>query len=185
MNNKSLERLTILFEKLGIPIESKSQDKGELMAYCAGIDMIRSAFESNFSQIFADTATGLGLSLFCELLKIDSSLDADEKRTQIARGLSRKYADYTYNEFTDEIDSISIDIGALVLDFYVNMNGTIQGDYSILAKMGRAFENYVPPCTVLSFCGNGLAFDYWDESPYLFEDYDNFNLNFQLLDELV
>lgn len=184
MMNNSLDRLSALFAKLGISAPIGSEDKGELMAYCAGIEIVQREFENNFNQLFADTASGLGLSQLCELLKIDSTLSDSEKKVRIVKELSVQYGSYGYGDFEKELDKQCPMLTAAPLDFYITINGSVKDDYDQLAKLGRIFENYLPPCTVIGFSGNGLDFDYWDSAPYLFKDYDNFNLNFEFIDEL-
>lgn len=185
MINGSYERLAMLFEKLGISAVSGSEDKGELMAYLAGIELIQNEFEDCFNQLFADTASGLGLSQLCELFKIDSTLSVEEKRLKIAKGFADVYGNYIRGDFEKELDKQCPMLTAVPLDFYITINGSVKNDYDQLIKLGRILENYLPPCTVIGFGGNGFNFDYWDSTPYLFEDYDNFNLNFELLDELM
>lgn len=185
MINSSYERLAMLFEKLGISAVSGSEDKGELLAYCAGIALVQNAFENYFNQLFADTAAGLGLALFCELFKIDATLSDEEKRAEIAKGFAEVYGNYVSGEFEKELDKQCPLLTALPLDFYITINGSVKNEYDQLSKLGRVLENYLVPCTVIGFGGNGFNFDYWDSTPYLFEDYDSFNLNFELLDELM
>lgn len=184
MNNKSYDRMSILFEKLAISLDEGSCDKAELMAYCAGLDIVRDAMEDCFNQIFIDTASGIGLSLFCEMFKIDSQLSSEEKKALIKAGMSQKFGHYTSGDFNKAIDEISTELSLLAENFKITINATLEDDYRLLSKLGRVFENYVPPCTVVGFDSDGMDFDYWDSSPYLFEDYDNFNLNFQLYDGL-
>lgn len=183
--NNSYDRLRLLFEKLGLSTQNGCDDSGELMAYCAGIEMVQSDFEDSFNQLFADTASGLGLSQLCELLRINSSLSDDEKREQISQGLSRKYGDYNFAEFENEISKQCPMLTLVLMNFYITINGSVKDDYDNLFKLGRIFENYLMPCTVAGFSGDGLNFDYWDSTPYLFKDYDNFNLNFEFLEELM
>ncbi|MDE5984268.1 MAG: hypothetical protein K2H13_03335 [Eubacterium sp.] len=185
MINESYERLAVLFEQLGISAVSGSEDKGELMAYRAGIELVQNELEDGFNQLFVDTAFGIGLSQLCEMFKIDGMLSDEEKKLQIAEGFAEIYGNYVCGDFEKELDKQCPMLSAVPLDFYITINGSVKNDYDQLAKLGRILENYMPPCTVVEFGGNGFNFDYWDSTPYLFEDYDNFNLNFELLDELM
>lgn len=69
-------------------------------------------------------------------------------------------------------------------DFNMVISGTIDHSADVLTRLGKIIENYLPPCTVVKFCSDGLDFDNWDSSPYLFKNYDNFNLSFDILDTL-
>ncbi|MGN1202386.1 MAG: hypothetical protein ACI4RF_03765 [Eubacterium sp.] len=183
-NNEIYKRLSGLFEKLGISFENGSREKGELMAYCTGIDSVQAELDLCFNQVFADTASGLGLSLFCELLSIDSSMDIDEKRRLIKQGLSQTYGDYIFGTMQQEIEKLGNGFSMTAEDFCLTIGGSVKGNFDSLFELGKILEKYLPPCTVAEFSGDGLDFDYWDSTPYLFEDYDNFNLSFEFLDTL-
>ena len=184
MNNEIYKRLSALFEKLGLTAEKGTREKGELTAYCTAISTAQSDLDVGFNQILADTASGLGLSLFCELLGIDGSLSEDEKHRLINEGLSQRYGDYVFGTMADEIEGLAKGFSMTADDFRLTINGSIGKNTDILAKLGKIFEKYLLPCTVVSFSGNGMDFDYWDSTPYLFEDYDNLNLSFDVFDTL-
>ena len=184
MNNRFYDRLSMLYEKLGISHSDGSSEKGELMAYCNEINALSSELESYFNQIYADIADGLGLSFFCELFKIDSHLNEHEKRQLIRKFLSSKYGDYTYGTMENEIEKLGDDFAMNAENFNVVINGSLNNNFDLLSRLGRIIENYLPPCTVAKFGGDGVDFDFWDSTPYLFEDYDNFNLSFDMLDTL-
>lgn len=184
MNSEIYTRLLALFEKLGLTAENGTKEKGELLAYCTAISIVQSELESNFNQMLADTASGLGLSLFCELLGIDVSLSDDEKHKLIREGLSQKYGDYAFGTMTSEVEGLADGFSMTADDFIITINGSIKSDFDILARLGKILKKYLLPCTVISFGGGGIDFDYWDSTPYLFEDYDNLNLSFDVLDTL-
>ncbi|MCH5321289.1 MAG: hypothetical protein J1E36_05970 [Eubacterium sp.] len=184
MNNEVYKRLSALFEKLGFPIDNGTKEKGELLAYCTAINTVQGELEENFAQMLADTSSGLGLSLFCELLGIDGTLSDEEKYKLIKEGLSQKYGDYIFGTMTSEIEGLADGFSMTADDFKITINGSIKSDTDILARLGKILEKYLLPCTVIAFCGDGIDFDYWDSTPYLFEDYDNLNLSFSVLDTL-
>lgn len=184
MNDEIYLRLSALFEKLGVSAGDGTSEKGELMAYCTAISALQNRLDLIFSQIFADTASGIGLSLFCELLGIDGSLSDSEKHRLTKEGLSQRYGDYVFGTMTDEIEGLAKGFSMTVDNFRITIRGSIKGNIGILSALGKILEKYLLPCTVVSFGGNGMDFDYWDSSPYLFEDYDNLKLSFDVLDTL-
>lgn len=184
MNNEVYKRLLALFEKLGIPAENGTKERGELLAYCTAINIAQNELEENFTQMFADTSSDLGLSLFCELLGIDGSLSEDEKHKLIKEGLSQKYGDYAFGTMTSEIEGLADGFSMTVDDFKITINGSVKSDDDILSRLGKILEKYLLPCTVIAFCGGGIDFDYWDSTPYLFEDYNNLKLSVSVLDTL-
>lgn len=184
MNNEIYTRLLALFEKLGLSAKKGTKENGELMAYCTAISIVHNELEVDFGQMLADTASGLGLSLFSELLGIDGSLSDEEKHKLIKEGLSQVYGDYVFGTMTSEVEGLADGFSMTADDFKITINGSIKGNADILARLGKILEKYLLPCTVIAFGGRGIDFDYWDSTPYLFEDYDNLNLSFNVLDTL-
>lgn len=178
------DRLCRLFEMLGANLKKESADIAEIRAYCAGMDMVLQDYKDKCAQINIDTAHGLGLSLYCGLFKIDSTLDEAVKKAKIKEGLQRVYGDYSTGEFDDALKAIDSDITVLSSNFNLNISGSALRNNENLRRIIQVLEDYVPPCTFVSFDGFGADFDYWDSSQYLFEDYDNMNMAFQLLDTL-
>lgn len=141
-------------------------------------------FASCFRQIFADTATEYGLSMFCEMFGIDSSLGYDEKRILIAEGMGRIFGLSSLTDIGKAVEELGNDFSVSCKEFNMVISGTIDHSADVLTRLGKIIENYLPPCTVVKFCSDGLDFDNWDSSPYLFKNYDNFNLSFDILDTL-
>ena len=184
-NERIYERLSSLFDKLGIEHPAGSAENAELMAYCVGIDGVYKDFELYFSQLFADTASGLGLSLFCELFKIDSGLTDSEKRTLIIQGLGRQYGDYIFGTMKSEFDKLGGGFSVSCEHFLLTVNGSVKDDPSLLSEIGKIIENNLPPCTAAKCSGDGADFDYWDSTDFLFGDYDDLKLGFELLDTVT
>lgn len=183
-NNKIYERLASLYSRLGISHPPGSAENGELLAYAAVLDDLNTYFEFCFKEMFADTATGLGLSLFCEMFRIDSTQTADEKRELIKLGLGSQYGEYKSDTIFAELEKLGDDFYILTDPFYAYAGGDIRDHYEVLPKLGRIIESYLPPSVSISYDGEGMDFDYWDSTPYLFKDYDNFKLCFDVIDKL-
>ncbi len=184
MNEMIYKRLSNLYKKLGISHQESSAERGELLAYSMAIGDLYGTYDSCFRQIFADTATGYGLSMFCELFGIDSSLGDDEKRILIAEGMGRVFGLSSLTDMEKAVEELGDDFSVSCKDFNMVISGTIDHSADVLTRLGKIIENYLPPCTVVKFCSDGLDFDNWDSSPYLFKNYDNFNLSFDILDTL-
>lgn len=183
-NSETYKRLSRLFEKLGIPYPDGSREKGELLAYCTAITAVQNDFETAFEQMLADTAYGLGLSLYCEMFKIDSSMSDAEKRKLIKQGLCRQYGGYLFGKMTGEIETLGEGFSVTADNFSLTVNGSVGENSALLSKIGEILENYLPPCVTAKSGGDGADFDYWDSTPYLFKDYDNLKLGFEFLDTL-
>ena len=184
MNEMIYNRLSNLYEKLGISHTKSSAERGELLAYSNAIGDLYGEYDSSFRQIFADTTSGYGLSLFCELFGIVSSLGDDEKRNLIAEGMGRIYGLSSFEGMERAVEKLGDDFSVSCKDFNMVISGSVDNSSDVLTRLGKIIENYLPPCTVVKFCSDGLDFDNWDSSPHLFKNYDNFNLSFDMLDTL-
>jgi hypothetical protein len=178
------DRLSSLFDKLGIEHPENSCENGELMAYATAISQVQSEIEGYFTQLNANTTYGLGLSLYCELFNIDSTLSDDKKKELILQGLGMQYGDYQKGTFAQEVESLGSDFSAVVNDFNLIINGSVKGNHQLLSQLGKILVEYLPPCTTAQLSGDGLDFDFWDDTSFLFKDYDNLKLPFEVLDTL-
>lgn len=184
MNERIYKRLSELYEKLGISHPKGSSERGELLAFSHAIADLYGEYDSCFSQIFADTASGYGLSLFSEMFGVDSRLSDAEKRSLIEEGMGRVYGISSLTAMDKAVKKLGNDFSLSCEKFDMVINGSIEDSSDMLTKLGRIIENYLPPCTAVRFCSDGVDFDHWDASPYLFKQYDNFNLSFDILDTL-
>ncbi len=183
-NNEMFGRLCRLFEMLGANLEKESADTAEIRAYCAGMDMILQDYKDKCAQINIDSAYGTGLSLYCGLFRIDSTLNDTVKKEKIKEGLQRVYGNYSPGEFDAALKAIDSGISVSSSKFNLTISGSALKNGKNLKRVAQVLEDYVPPCTFVSFDGFGADFDFWDSTQYLFEDYDNMNMAFQLLDTL-
>lgn len=182
MTNDVYKRLSALFEMLGSDLDDNSTDKAELMAYVSGIELIRSSYDDIERGINVYTASGLALSLFCELFAIDGSLSDDEKREAIVKGLSMPFGTFFSNELKDATDEFEHLLYWVNTPFYyeVSFDAKTEGDIVKLAKMRNEL---IPSCSLIYvdiFCAD---FDFWDNSYFLFADYDNLKISFDMLDQ--
>lgn len=182
----SYNRLSQLWKKLGFPVDKSLADKAEVMAYCKGLEMIENYFDELFLQLFAQTSDGVALSYYCQMLGIDGSLPADEKKRLIKEKLNQQFGDYTYSEFEKIISDIDPELRVVINDFvgFTTIYGSCKGKYDIFPRLTNAIENYIPPCSEVSFTGEGFDFDYWDSTPYLFENFDNLKFSFDFMETL-
>lgn len=182
----SYQRLASLWEKLGLSLDTASPNKAEVKAYCAGIELVEKYFEYIFSQIFFESSENIALSYYCEMLGIDGSLPEQEKKRLIALRLKERPGDYEAGELERAVKAIDSTIDVTVGDFigYTSFYGSCKGKHHILPRLADLIENYIPVCTDVSFGGGGFDFNYWDSTPYLFNDFDNFCLSFYFIETL-
>ena len=153
MNETIYKRLSNLYEKLGLSHQEGSAERGELLAYSNAIGDLYGEYDSCFCQIFADTATGYGLSLFCELFGIDSSLGDDEKRILIAEGMGRVFGLSSLTDMEKAVEELGDDFSVSCKDFNMIISGTIDHSADVLTRLGKIIENYLPPCR--NHCARG------------------------------
>lgn len=179
-------RLSQLWNHLSLPPEDNLPDKAEIMAYCKGIKIVREFFDEIFLQAFVETSSGAALSYYCQMLGIDGNLAPDEKKRLIKAKLNRKFGDYESSEFEKVVSDIDPDLSVVINDFvgFTTIYGTCRGKYDIFPRLTDAIDNYIPPCSDIFFSGDGFDFDYWDNTPYLFENFDNLKLSFDFIETL-
>ncbi len=182
--NKVYERLSSLFLMLGAEASDNSADKAELEAYISGIETVLKAFDEIIKEINPEYAQSTGMSLFCELMGINGSLDNEEKRLLIKNGFCQIYGVYSHNEFAYALSDVVIgpEIQASPFEVLIKLNGCYID--KCLGKIAALINTYIPPCTLVKFDGSGADFDYWDNTDLLFGDYDELKMTFQLLDTI-
>lgn len=185
MNNEQIyERLSALYDRLSIDHPAGSQENAELKAFCSGISVLQEQFDEYIKQIFPDTADGLGLAYYCELLGVDYSLTDEEKREEIIYRLSEDYRRLNCNLFKEQIEQLDEGFSYSCSYFTITIDGSISGKEHLLKKINTIIETFAPPCTLVKFAGDGADFDYWDSLDDFFENYDSMELRFELLDTI-
>lgn len=170
---------------LGADLTENTCDSAEVFAYASGLELALSRFEEVKNEIDLNTAEGLGLALYCEMTGTDGELDENEKRQAVEKRISRDYGDYKLNDIYLALADISDELTIMTSKFKFEFNLNSFGNEFDLKKLSQVINEFVPPCTVAGFLGNGATFDKWDATTYLFEDYDSLKLPFQMLDELT
>lgn len=184
MNDIS-KRLFALFEMLGADTQSNSLDSAELTAYVKGIELVLNSFNSAVKEMNVNKATALGLSLYCEMTGVDGALDTEEKRKQVIERLGQIYGDYKLNDIYYALADISpeLTVGTSKFEMIFNLN-RFEKDFD-LKKLAKVINETIPPCTKAGFLGDGATFDRWDSTAFLFQDYDNIDLPFYLLEQMT
>lgn len=184
MNSDEFNRLRVLYNRLGISAEEGTVDCAELEAICTGINLVKREYDLYFNEIFPDSAQSQGLSLYCEMLNIDGRLGLEKKRELIKAGLSEIYGKYTAGELERVAKESIGEVRIVSLIFMMTMSVSVLNQFHLLPKISRIVQNYLAPCTELDFGGDGLSFDIWDSTPFMFEDYDKLKLSFSMLESL-
>lgn len=178
-------RLTSLFEMLGADMTENSEDSAETAAYAKGIECVVNSFDTWAKEMDVNNASSLGLSLYCEMTGVDSTLEETEKRKQVAERLAQVYGDYKLNDIYYALADISPELTVGTSRFKMTFNlCRFEKDFD-LKKLSKVINEMVPPCTAVVFLGDGATFDRWDATSFLFQDYDNIDLSFDLLEQMT
>lgn len=177
-----LKRITQLAEILSIDITPCGKELAELKGYAAGIEMIFADMAALEEQVFPLTATGNALSLICNQFNIDSNLADEDKYQLINNGFKYVFGDYVKGAMTDEFKKYDIECSGS--DGNIILSTSSFKNSRVIENMGRIFRNYLLPSSEVILDGNGIDFDFWDNTPYLFDDYDRLDIPFYILDKL-
>lgn len=177
-----LNRITKLAEMLGIDTADGGKEMAELKGYAAGLEMIFNDMSALEKQVFPLTATGRALSYVCNQFGIDGSLDDERKYQLISDGCSQVFGSYSKGAMADEFKKYNVTCTGA--DGKIILSTPSYKSSGVIENMGRIFRNCLSPSSVVVLDGSGLDFDYWDSTPYFFDNYDKLDIPFYILDKL-
>lgn len=177
-----LKRITELARLIGANGVTGSKDMAELKGYAAGLDMILADTEKLECQVYPLTADGNALSLICNQFGIDGHMAEDEKRELISEGFKRVFGDYENGEMAEVLKKYGI--GCTGVNGKILLSADTFKNNGIIENLGKILRNYLPPISEVVVNGSGLDFDYWDETFYVFDNYDRLDIPFYILDKL-
>ena len=177
-----LKRIIQLAEMLSIDITPNSKELAELKGYAAGLELIFKDMAMIENQVFPLTATGNALSFICNQFNIDGNLADEDKYQLINSGFKYVFGDYVKGAMADEFKKYDIECSGS--DGKIILIASSYKNNKVIENMGRIFRNYLSPSSEVILDGNGIDFDFWDSTPYLFDDYDRLDIPFYILDKL-
>lgn len=180
--NDTETRILKLAKLIGISTEEKSRELAELKGYIQGLKLIADDLKQTALQLSPDTAQGTALSLFCDLTGVDYTLSDSEKREQIKKGFLPDGIDYVNGEFEEKLEKahFSARLSAGTLTFSAMAEQTAE-DYKRLAEI---MKNYTSPNLYITFDGDGMTFEKWGKTDFMFDEFDNLNFPFSMLDTI-
>ena len=177
-----LNRITRLAEMLSIDITPCSTELAELKGYAAGLEMIFDDMAVLEKQVFPLTASGSALSFICNQFNIDGNLADEDKYRFIDSGFKYVFGDYVNGAMADAFKKYNVECSGS--DGKIILCASSYKDSKVIENMGRIFRNYLSPASEVVPDGDGIDFDFWDSTPYLFDDYDRLDIPFYILDKL-
>lgn len=182
MMNEIETRIIKLADLISINTKEKSKELAELKGYATGLNMIFSDLDEITQELSPITATGYAFGLFCDMFGIDFSLADNEKRELIKTGFEMTGTDYTDGEFEQKIAEAHLTavLSAGNLTLAAAAEHTAQ-DYKLLAKI---LENYAVPNLYITFNGDGMTFEKWEQLDFMFNEFDRLKFTFAMLDTM-
>ncbi len=175
-------RILKLAKLIGLCTESKSKELAELKAYAKGFELISDDLSKTANQLSPETADGIALCLFCDMMNIDYKLSENEKREQIKKGFLMDGINYTSGELEKKLSeahfSAQFSAGKLTLS---NSAGQTADDYK---KLSEIIKNYASPNLFITFDGDGMTFGEWGALDLMFDEFDKLGFPFSMLDTI-
>ena len=156
MNNTVFERISQLFSHLGIDVSAGSTGAGEARAYAAGFDLVNSAFDSVFKNIYIQTAEDTGLRTFL-----------------------------SYEEFETQFRQIAPDAEIVFAGNLIAIRGFVNPvSPENLIRAGKFLKKYAPVFSMIYLAGGGLSYESFDNLEMRWFELDEVNMPFHMLDGL-
>ncbi len=182
MKNEIETRILKLADLAGISTDEKSSELAELKGYAAGFHLIFGDFEAIAYDLSPATATGFAFGLLCDMFGIEYSISNSEKRKMILDGFALQSIDYNDGEFEQKITNAHFN--ATLSNGTLSLSATPEHtpqDYKELAKI---LENYAAPNLYITFDGDGMTFEKWENLNFMFNEFDKLKFTFAMLDTM-
>lgn len=185
MNNTVFGRISKLFSQLGINMTSGSENTGEARAYAAGFELVNTAFDNVFKNIYIQTADDTGLRMFLSLIDEKPQEDIEESRMKVMDRFMKDGAFLDYDEFEEQFNQIAPEA-----DFMLSGNFILISDFvkpvtpENLIRAGRFLKKYAPALSFVYLTGRGLSFESYDNLEMRWFELDEVNMPFHMLDGL-
>lgn len=177
-----LNRIIQLAELLGVDTAPSSKEMAELKGYAAGLDLVFNDMAVLEQQVFPLTATDKALSFICNQFNIDGNLADEDKYQLISDGFQQVFGDYISGSMAGEFKKYNIECSGS--DGKIFLKASSYKSSRVLDNMGNIFRSYLSPSSEVVLDGDGIDFDFWDSTSYLFDDYDRLDIPFYVLDKL-
>lgn len=185
MNNTVFERISQLFSHLGIDVSAGSTGAGEARAYAAGFDLVNSAFDSVFKNIYIQTAEDTGLRMFLSLIDERYEEDIEESRMRVTERFMKDGAFLSYDEFETQFRQIAPDAEIVFADNLIAIRGFVNPvSPENLIRAGKFLKKYAPVFSMIYLAGGGLSYESFDNLEMRWFELDEVNMPFHMLDGL-
>ncbi len=177
--NRYYDRMKKLLLDVGIVFKDGGISKGEIIAYAKGIEILYNRIKKSLNKIYILGNENFDLSLYNNLLNIDSLTEPDNV-DDVIRILSLNFGSNSKDDIQGGFSEVgegdySIDDDKIVFD---NIG------FDQLKELGNFISGYIPLCVKTEYNGTGLPFDDFDSLNFNFNKFDSMNLPFDIIDTL-
>lgn len=182
MSNTVYDRLTSLFQSVGLDGAENSVQRAELNAYCCALSLLQNEAEQALSDVFIDTMSERGLLLYCDLLNIQSGNTPEETKEKILNRL----ADGFFTASLDDYRNAEKNVPGLNCNYYTGYEAATLDPVNkeSIAGLSDFMQNYCPVFFSPEFMGGGLTFDSLDSLDYRWYQTDRLAFTFYLWERL-
>lgn len=176
------DRMIKLAKMLGMDTSPSGKSMAEFKGYAAGLEMVFDDMAELERQVYPLTASGKALGLLCNQLGIDGDISDNEKYSAVEKGFGYVFGDYANGSMAAEFEKYGI--SCVGTDGRIELESATFTECGVLENMGRIFRNFLSPATEVVLSGDGLDFDFWDNTQLSFDNYDRLDIPFYILDKL-
>lgn len=184
MNSEIFKRLEGLMKSLMLSVEAGSYTRSEMKAYAAGLELAAQRLKSVFNDIFVDTASNYGLSMFLNLIGEKPADLPEESRELITRAVSAQKRIFKRSEYDEILASFGqADCKILGSELRVDFSGELSRQ--MLETLSLLRNKYLPCITELNPIGNnGQPFSKWDSLGLRWFELDGLNIDWFAMGKL-
>lgn len=183
MNNEIYSRLENLMKCLHMSVEQGAYTRAEMKAYAAGIALAQEKMESVFKNLFIDSATDQGLSMFLSMIGENPSETQEASRQKIIDTVSSNKEIFSLSEFNEIVSSygdITYDVYGNVVEFSFG----IPFGREMLEILAKLASDIVPCTSIVCADGKGRSFKELEALALRWYEIDGFGLSFYALETL-
>lgn len=183
MNNEIFLRLNGLMKNLGFAMQEGGSEKAEIAGYAAAISLADRFLSNLLDNLFIDTMSQKGISMYSELLNLEKAENEDAAKQNIVSRMAGNYHQLTLDEFKSGVqlsESFSVsDIASGQIILQINSLSR-----EAIKNIAYIIKNYFPVHIKLSADGSGLSWDEFEELNLRWYESDGYELSFGFLDSL-
>lgn len=184
MNDEIYERLSLLFERLGINHEGGSVQNAEICGYSAGARLAKTAADGLFANLFIDTAGETGLSMLLSTVGEAKRETDEESRRAVISAFSGGGSFASADDFKNAVKAVDPDVQYDAYGGKLNLIYSSGVDREFFKRLKYFIKGYLPACYILKLCGDGLEWNMIEELNMSWQEIDGYKFPFSVWDTM-